>query len=86
MTRMISIARIDPSKKRDNWIAEHDATFGAYATIDSAFAHPQDKNQMAVVMNVTDLDGLRAISRSPEGDAFMRERGFVEQLDYYLED
>ena len=85
MTRMISIARIDPSKKREDWISEHNAQFGQYATIDGAFDHPEDKNQMAVVMNVTDLDGLRAVSRTPEADAFMRERGFVEQLDYFLE-
>jgi len=85
MTRMIAIARIDRSKQRDNWIAEHNAEFGQYATVDGAFDHPEDKNQMAVVMNVTDLDGLRTISRTPEGDAFMRERGFVEQLDYFLE-
>ncbi|SMX23775.1 hypothetical protein [Boseongicola aestuarii] len=85
MTRMISIARIDPSKKREDWIAEHDAKFGQYATIAGAFAHPEDKNQIAVVMNVTDLDGLRAASRSADGDTFMRERGFIEQLDYFLE-
>ena len=85
MTRMITIARIDRSKQRDNWIAENNAEFGQYATVDGAFDHPEDKNQMTVVMNVTDLDGLRAISRTPDGDAFMRERGFVEQLVYFLE-
>lgn len=85
MTRMISIGRVDRSKVTENWKTEHNERFGQYATIDGAFDHPEDKNQMAIVLNVTDLEGLRKASRTPEGDAFMRKGGFVEQLDYYLE-
>ncbi len=47
---------------------------------------PEDAHQIAIVGDVWDLDGLRKASRTPEGDAFMRKYGFLEQLSYFLED
>ena len=47
---------------------------------------PKDANQAAVVSEVHNLEKMREISRSPEGEAVMRKFGFIEQLSYFLED
>ena len=65
---------------------EHDALLGAYAEVPKILRDPNDPNQVAVLTNVRDLDGLRAATRTPEGDAMMRKYGFIEQLSYFLED
>ena len=47
---------------------------------------PNDAYQVAVVGDVKDLEKVRTVSRTPEGDAMMRKYGFVEQLSYFLEE
>mgnify|MGYP001557021434 CR=1 FL=1 len=89
MPIMISIARISefPSPERQKaWAQEHEALFGAYAEVPRVLRDPNDPNQIAIMGEVHDLDGLRAASRTPEGDAHMRRYGFHEQLSYFLED
>lgn len=85
MPKMISIARIDPSKLPDDPMAVHNAQFSAFATMLAAIPHGDDPNQMAVLFDVHDVEGMRHMSRTPEGDAAIREMGFVEQLDFFLE-
>jgi len=86
---MVSIARIsempDPSLMKE-WEAEHEKLLGAYSDVPKILRDPKDANQIAVVANVRDLDGLRAATRTPEGDAMMRKWGFIEQLSYFLEE
>ena len=41
--------------------------------------------EIAALFEVHDLEGMRRHSRTSEADAKMRDMGFVEQLDYYLE-
>ncbi len=60
--------------------------FGAYSATPKMLRDPEDAHQIAIVGDVWDLDGLRKASRTPEGDAFMRKYGFLEQLSYFLED
>ncbi|MBM1220287.1 hypothetical protein JQU17_08435 [Ponticoccus sp. SC2-23] len=89
MTTMISIARISEVPTPDRiaqWEAEHREIFGAYAEVPRILRDPNDPNQVAILGKVHDLDGLRAASRTPEGDAHMRRYGFLEQLSYFLED
>lgn len=89
MPTMISIARISefPSPDRQTaWAEEHAALFGAYAEVPRVLRDPNDPNQIAIVGEVYDVDGLRAASRTPEGDAHMRRYGFLEQLSYFLEE
>lgn len=88
MTLMVSVARI--SRKPDAaelraFHAEHDAMLGDYAGPVKILDDPNDPNQIAVVVDVYDLDGLRKATRTPEGDAMMRKYGFLEQLSYFLE-
>ena len=85
MPKMIAVARVDRSKERENWVEQHNAMFGQYGIVEAAMFSPEDPNQIAIIANVSDLDGLRAATRTPEGDAFMRDMGFVEQLCYFLE-
>ncbi len=85
MTKMISIARIDRSKTPADPVAAHNAAFGTYATMLATFPHSGDASQIAALFEVHDLEGMRTQSRTPEVDAKMRDMGFVEQLDYYLE-
>lgn len=89
MPTLISIARISefPGAERQKaWEEEHAALFGAYAEVPRMLRDPNDPNQIAIIGEVNDLDGLRAASRTPEGDAHMRRYGFLEQLSYFLED
>jgi len=88
MTLMVSIARI--SHKPDAatiqaFHAEHDAMLGDYAGPVKILDDPNDPNQIAVVVDVHDLEGLRQATRTPEGDAMMRKYGFLEELSYFLE-
>ncbi|MDB4112002.1 hypothetical protein N9571_05565, partial [Yoonia sp.] len=64
----------------------HKALFGDAMTIKAILRDPNDAYQVAVVGEVTDLEKVRNVSRTPEGDAWMRKYGFVEQLSYFLEE
>jgi hypothetical protein len=85
MPTMVSVARIDPSKESGNGKTLHNRAFGQYATMVSLLRDPTDPSRIAAIFDVHDLEGLRTASRTPEGDAAMREMGFVEQLGFYLE-
>lgn len=80
-------ARVDISKASDSeaGIAHHNKQFGQYATLEAVFADPEDPAQFAFLFELHDLDGLRAATRTPAGDAIIREGGFAEQLGYYLQ-
>ena len=88
MALMVSIARI--SHKPDDaeiqaFHAEHEALLGDYAGPAKILDDPNDPNQIAVVVDVHDLEGMRQATRTAEGDAMMRKYGFLEQLSYFLE-
>ena len=89
MPMMVSIARVadvpDPVTMQA-FNEDHETLLGAYADVPKILRDPNDANQIAVVTNVRDLDGLRAATRTPEGDAMMRKYGFIEQLSYFLEE
>lgn len=88
MTLMVSIARIshkpNPAELQA-FHAEHDAMLGNYAGPAKVLDKPNDPHQIAVVVEVHDLEGLRKATRTPEGDAMMRKYGFLEQLSFFLE-
>ena len=89
MTMMVSIARVSTTENpmgSAQYQAEHQAIFGDSMKITAMLRDPNDAYQIAVVGDVKDLERMRAVSRTPEGDAFMRKDGFVEQLSYFLED
>ena len=89
MTMMVSIARVSTTENPMNlpeYQAEQKAVFGDSMTIMAILRDPNDPHQVAVVGDVKDLEAMRAISRTPEGDAMMRKYGFVEQLSYFLEE
>lgn len=88
MPLMVSIARIadvpNPGQLED-YRKDHARVFGAFADLPKLLPDPNDPNQIAVVGEVHDLEGLRAVSRTPEGDAMMRKWGFIEQLSFFVE-
>jgi len=89
MTMMVSIARVSTTENplgSAEYQAEHDVIFGDSTKITAILRDPNDPYQVAVVGDVKDLERMRAASRTPEGDAFMRKYGFVEQLSYFLEE
>ncbi len=89
MPMMVSIARVADvpnPEKMPEFIAAHEDIFGDAADPPKILRDPNDPNQVAVLANVHDLDRLRTLSRTPEGDAMMRRFGFLEQLSYFLED
>ena len=88
MPLMVSIARIadvpNPSQIEE-YRKDHARLFGQYADLPKLLPDQNDPNQIAVVGEVHDLEGLRAASRTPEGDAMMRKWGFIEQLSFFVE-
>ena len=89
MSMMISIARVSTTQNPMEsavYEAEHKAVFGDSMTIKAILRDPNDAYQVAVVGDVKDLEKVRTVSRTPEGDAMLRKYGFVEQLSYFLEE
>jgi hypothetical protein len=89
MSNFVSIARVSHipvGAELAEFHAAHKDLFGDAVGAITVLKDPNDANQIAVVGEVHDLDKMRAISRSPEGDAVMRKYGFVEQLSYFVEE
>lgn len=89
MSMMISIARVADAKTfglSEEFHKDHTELFGLYANVPKILRDPNDKNQVALLGEVHDLEGLRTASRLPEGDSMMRKHGFIEQLAWFLED
>ncbi len=89
MPLMVSIARIADlpnPRQMEEYRADHARLFGQYADLPKMLPDQKDPNQVAVVAEIHDLDGLRAASRTPEGDAMMRKWGFIEQLSVFVEE
>ena len=89
MPMMVSIARVTDAPiptERPEYREEHARLFGPYADLPKLLREKDDGNLVAVVGQVHDIEGLRAASRTPEGDAFMRRYGFIEQLSVFLEE
>jgi len=88
MPMMISIARTSTTENpmgSPTFHAAHEAVFGDAITIKAIIPDANDPYQVAVVGEVKDIEKVRAVSRTPEGDAMMRKYGFVEQLSYFWE-
>ncbi|TCS61830.1 hypothetical protein EDD52_1103 [Primorskyibacter sedentarius] len=89
MALLVSVTRVSHipvGPELEEFHAAHKELFGDAAGKLIFLRDPNDANQAAVVGEVHDLEKMRAISRTPEGDAMMRKFGFVEQLSYFLED
>ena len=89
MTLLVSVTRVSHipvGAELQEFHAAHQDVFGDAVGKMTFLRDPHDANQAAVVGMVHDLEKMRAISRTPEGDAMMRKFGFVEQLSYFLED
>lgn len=89
MTLLVSVTRVShipAGEELEEFHTAHERVFGDCAGRLTFLRDPHDANQAAVVGEVHDLEKMRAISRTPEGDAMMRKFGFVEQLSYFLED
>lgn len=89
MPLIVSIARVSDIPEQgpnSEFATAHQKAFGAFSAVPKILRDPEDPNQVAVVGQVHDVEGLRAASRTPEGDAVMRQFGFLEQLSYFLED
>lgn len=89
MALLVSVTRVSHipvGTELEEFHAAHEKLFGDTAGKLIFLRDPNDANQAAVVGEVHDIEKMRAISRTPEGDAMMRKFGFVEQLSYFLED
>lgn len=89
MTLLVSVTRVSHipvGSELDEFHIAHQNLFGGAVGKMKFLRDPQDANQAAVVGEVHDLEKMRQISRTPEGDAMMRKFGFIEQLSFFLED
>jgi hypothetical protein len=76
-------------KDVDQWLSFSDRTreaFAPYATDVFFYTIPEGGNNVAVSLNVHDMDGLMALSQSPEHQAFTEEAGVLHpQHGFYFE-
>lgn len=89
MPLMVSVIRRSHARtagEMEDYRKAHRELFGACADVPTFLKDPNDANLFAVAGQVHDLEELRRISRTPEGDALMRKNGFLEQLNYFLEE
>lgn len=88
MPMMIStmrVARFPTAQERAQHEAAFRALFGACSDVPRMLPNPHNPNEVALCGQVHDLEELRRISRTPEGDALMRQHGLLEQLAFYIE-
>ena len=85
MVSIASVTHMPTPETMEDWRADHMRLFGQFADVPKLLPDTKDPNQIAVVSEVHDLDGLRAASRTPEGDAMMRKWGFLEQMSFFVE-
>ena len=85
MPLMVSIARVTDVTNLSKFAAEHAALFGAFADVPKFLPDPNAPDQVAIVMQVHDLDGLRSVTSSSEGEALKRKLGLLERLSYFIE-
>ena len=79
MTRMIVTHAV---KDVDQWLACRARTlaaFAPYATDIFFCTIPEGGNNVAISLNVHDMDGLMALSQSPEHQAFTDEAGIIHE-------
>ena len=77
MPRMIVTHAV---KDVDQWLACRDKAveaFAPYATDVFFFTIPEGGNNVAVSLNVHDMEGLMALSQTPEHQAFTEEAGVI---------
>ena len=77
MPRMIVTHAV---KDVEQWLACSEKAakaFAPYATDVFFFSFPEGGNNVAVSLNVHDMDGLMALSNSPEHQAFTEEAGVL---------
>lgn len=77
MARMIVTHAV---KDVDLWLSYRDKAieaFAPYATDIVHFTIPEGGNNVAIALNVHDLDGLMALSQTPEHQAFAEEAGVI---------
>lgn len=77
MTRMIVTHDV---KDVEQWLAYRDkavAAFAPYATDIHFFTIPEGSNNVAVALNVHDMEGLMAATETPEHNALVEESGVI---------
>lgn len=78
MPRMIVTHAV---KDVDQWLACRDRcikAFAPYATDVFFCTIPEGSNDVAIALNVHDMDGLMALSQTPEHQAFTEEAGVIQ--------
>ena len=86
MVSVVRCSHAQTTEEVEDYRKAHTALFGSCADVPTFLKDPNDANLYAVVGQVHDLEELRRISRTPEGDALMRKNGFLEQLTYFVEE
>lgn len=77
MARMIVTHAV---KNVDQWLAcraKAVAAFAPYATDIAFFTIPEGSNNVAIALNVHDMEGMMAMSQTPEHQAFTEEAGVI---------
>jgi hypothetical protein len=67
-------------KDVDQWLAYRAKTIEAFAPYASDiffYTIPEGSNNVAIALNVHDMDGLMAMSQTPEHQAFTEEAGVI---------
>ena len=77
MSRMIVTHAV---KDVDRWLAYRDQTveaFAPYATDIFFYTIPEGGNNVAIALNVHDMDGMMAMVETPEHQALVEEAGVI---------
>ena len=77
MTKMVVTHAV---KDVDQWVASHAKTvefFAPYATDIVFYTIPEGGNNVAIALNVHDMEGMMAATETPEHEVLVEEAGVI---------
>jgi hypothetical protein len=83
MPRLVITHRVEDVAKWKTFDAERETNMSSFASDIQSYASAEGNSDVAITMNVADMDGLQTFLRSETCDAIMRRHGVIKPITTY---
>ncbi len=83
MPKLVITHRVEDFAKWKTFDGERETNMSAFASDIHSYASAEGNNEVALTMNVADMDGLQTFLRSETCDAIMRRHGVIKPVTLY---